>query len=84
LSYYTDGYIARYYTRAELAGLLERYGLKPRMVGPLGQTSELVPLPGKGVIGRFKYSLVSRLPEESTRWLLRKTGSFLFAIASKQ
>jgi 2-polyprenyl-3-methyl-5-hydroxy-6-metoxy-1,4-benzoquinol methylase len=84
LSYYTDGYIARYYTRTELADLLTQGGLEAKSVSPLGQTSELVPLPGKGWIGRLKYSLVARLPEGLTQRVLLKAGSFLFAVAVKR
>ena len=59
-------------------------GLEAKSVSPLGQSSELVPLPGKGWIGRLKYSLVARLPEGLTQRVLLKTGSFLFAVAVKR
>lgn len=83
LSYYTDGYIARYYTRASLGELLSNAGLEVKTVHPMGQSSEFVPLPGKGLIGRFKYSLVDRLPQGLTAKALLKTGSFLFGVAVK-
>jgi len=84
LSYYTDGYIARYYTRSELADLLAGSGLEAKSISPLGQSSEFVPLPGKGWMGHFKYSLVARLPQGLTQRALLKTGSFLFAVALKR
>jgi 2-polyprenyl-3-methyl-5-hydroxy-6-metoxy-1,4-benzoquinol methylase len=83
LSYYTDGYIARFYTRSDLQELLTRSGLRVRTVRPMGQTSELVPLPGKGAIGKMKYALVARLPQDLTVRALSRTGSFLFAVAYK-
>src|SRR5437879_5492275 len=63
LSYYTDGYLARFYTRAQLTKLIEDNGLRLESMSVLGQTSELVPLPGKGAIGRVKYALLARFPE---------------------
>jgi 2-polyprenyl-3-methyl-5-hydroxy-6-metoxy-1,4-benzoquinol methylase len=83
LSYYTDGYVARYYTRASLAELLCSGGLEVTDVYPMGQTSEFFPIPGKGVVGRVKYSLVARMPRDITARALLKTGSFLFGIARK-
>lgn len=81
--YYTDGYIARYYTRHELTQLINANGLKTESTSLLGQTSELLPLPGSGVIGRFKYALLPKLPAGLTERVLRSVGSFLFAVATK-
>jgi len=83
LSYYTDGYVARYFTPNELASLLATSGLAVKDIHPMGQTSELFPIPGKGIIGRLKYSLVARMPKDLTARALLKTGSFLFGIAGK-
>lgn len=83
LSFYTDGYVARFYTRKQLTRLIEENNLKTERVSVLGQTSELVPLPDKGMMGRFKYGLVGRIPPGLAEMLLRRTGSFLFAVARK-
>ena len=83
LSYYTDGYIARYYTRHELSHLINANGLKTESTSILGQTSELLPLPGAGITGRFKSALLQQLPKALTGRVLRSVGSFLFAVAIK-
>jgi 2-polyprenyl-3-methyl-5-hydroxy-6-metoxy-1,4-benzoquinol methylase len=83
LSFYTDGFIARYYTKASVASLVNENRLVVKKVSVLGQTSELLPLPGKGLLGRVKYSLLRRLPEGLVARLLQSTGSFLFTIATK-
>ena len=83
LSYYTDGYIARYYTRHELSELINANNLKTVSTSILGQTSELLPLPGAGITGRFKYALLPKLPKGFTERVLRSVGSFLFAVAFK-
>ena len=83
LSYYTDGYIARYYTRPELSQLINANNLNTVSTSILGQTSELLPLPGAGITGRFKYALLPKLPKGLTERVLRSVGSFLFAVAIK-
>jgi 2-polyprenyl-3-methyl-5-hydroxy-6-metoxy-1,4-benzoquinol methylase len=83
LSFYTDGYLARFYTSKQLTKLIEDNGLKTECVSVMGQTSELVPLPGKGSIGKLKYGLVAKIPAGLAEIALRNTGSFLFATASK-
>lgn len=83
LSYYTDGFIARFYDRSSLKRLLEDNGLRLVATSPLGQTSELLPIPGVGVVGRIKYGLVSKIPDSVAIPLLRRTGSFLFGVAVK-
>jgi hypothetical protein len=80
---YTDGYVARFYTRTQLASLIEDNGLNTERVSVLGQTSELLQLPGKGLIGRLKYGLVARILARLAESALRRTGSFLFAVARK-
>ena len=49
----------------------------------LGQKSELLPLPGKGVSGRVKYALLRILPDALAEAALSVAGYFLFAIAHK-
>jgi 2-polyprenyl-3-methyl-5-hydroxy-6-metoxy-1,4-benzoquinol methylase len=83
LSFYTDGYQARFYTRHELCELLTRSGFLRVETQVLGQKSELVPLPGNGVSGRVKYALLRVLPDGLSEGALSVAGYFLFAIACK-
>jgi 2-polyprenyl-3-methyl-5-hydroxy-6-metoxy-1,4-benzoquinol methylase len=84
LSYYSDGYIARFYTRPELSTVLLGCGFSTVTISVLGQKSELIPLPGKGVSGRLKSGLLSMFPDSVAEHILSKFGVFLFAIAMKQ
>jgi ubiquinone/menaquinone biosynthesis C-methylase UbiE len=83
LSFYTDGYLARFYTRRELRELLMSGGFSSVDTKVLGQKSELLPLPGKGAIGRLKYGLLRILPDALAESALSVAGYFLFAIARK-
>ncbi len=83
LSFYTDGYLARFYNRAELKNLVADNGLQVREISILGQTSELLPLPGKGKFAALKCSLVEKIPQHISEWALSAAGSFLFAVAYK-
>jgi 2-polyprenyl-3-methyl-5-hydroxy-6-metoxy-1,4-benzoquinol methylase len=83
LSFYTDGYLARFFTRSSLTKLITDNGLVVRAISVLGQKSELLPLPGTGVIGRLKYGLLSRIPDAFAKGMLSATGSFLFASAQR-
>ena len=83
LSYYTDGFIARFYDQRSLKRLLEDNDLRLVATSTLGQTSELLPLPGAGVVGRIKYGLVAKIPDTVAVPILRRTGSFLFGVAIK-
>ncbi len=83
LSFYTDGYVARFYTKRELRTLIEDNTLRIGSLSVLGQTSELLPLPGKGSLGQLKYNLLARFPAVVSERALRHIGSFLFAIARK-
>jgi len=82
LSYYTDGFIARFYDPKSLKRLLEANGLRMVSTTSLGQTSELVPLPGTGLTGSLKYGIVSKIPDSLATSVLTRTGSFLFAVAT--
>jgi len=83
LSFYTDGYLARFYTRRELRALLMRCGFSQIETQVLGQKSELLPLPGKGASGRLKRSLLRGLPDGLAERMLSVAGYFLFAIGRK-
>jgi 2-polyprenyl-3-methyl-5-hydroxy-6-metoxy-1,4-benzoquinol methylase len=84
LSFYTDGYLARFYTRRELRELLMRGGFSKVDTKVLGQNSELLPLPGKGMSGRIKYALLRIIPDAFAERALSLAGYFLFAIARKE
>ena len=83
LSFYTDGYMARFYTRHELRELLTHCGFSPVGICVLGQKSELIPLPGKGASGRLKQVLLRSLPDRLAERMLSVAGYFLFAAAQK-
>jgi 2-polyprenyl-3-methyl-5-hydroxy-6-metoxy-1,4-benzoquinol methylase len=83
LSTYTDGYMAHFYTRRELSELLMRCGFSKVDTKVMGQKSELLPLPGKGVSGRVKHALLRILPDWVAERTLSAAGYFLFAIARK-
>lgn len=82
-NYYTDGYIARFYTRSELSEMMLKCGLRTQDVRVLGQKSELLPLTGKGRIGRLKSALLKRFPDSVAELILARAGTFLFVIANK-
>jgi 2-polyprenyl-3-methyl-5-hydroxy-6-metoxy-1,4-benzoquinol methylase len=83
LSFYTDGYLARFYTRRELRDLLLRCGFARIETRILGQKSELLPLPGKGALGSLKRVLLRAIPDRVAEQVLSAAGYFLFAIAHK-
>jgi len=83
LSFYTDGYLARFYTRRELRDLLLHCGFSRIETRILGQKSELLPLPGKGALGSLKRVLLRMLPDALAERALSVAGYFLFAVAHK-
>jgi SAM-dependent methyltransferase len=83
LSFYTDGYLARFYTRRELRDLLLRCGFSRIETRILGQKSELLPLPGKGALGSLKRALLRMVPDALAERALSVAGYFLFAVAHK-
>ncbi len=83
LSFYTDGYLARFYRRSEILEMLRRGGFATVDTHVLGQKSELLPLPGRGATGRLKSALLAGIPDRLAEHLLSVVGSFLFAIARK-
>lgn len=82
LSAYTDGWIARYYTQGAFGALLSQCGFTGIETRVLGQTSELVPLPG-GAPMDLKGRIQARIPRPLTLAILARFGSFLFASAMK-
>ena len=83
LDAYTDGWIARHYTRSELSALMESAGFDRVATRLLGQRAELVPLPGRGRLGPLKSYLVARLPDAAVQAVAGRVGSYLFATATK-
>jgi 2-polyprenyl-3-methyl-5-hydroxy-6-metoxy-1,4-benzoquinol methylase len=83
LSSYSDGYLARFYSRKELSDLLQRCGFSRTETRVLGQKSELIPLPGKGLAGRLKQALLRAFPDALAEPVLSVAGYFLFGIAHK-
>jgi 2-polyprenyl-3-methyl-5-hydroxy-6-metoxy-1,4-benzoquinol methylase len=83
LSFYTDGYLARFYTRLELRELLLDSGFSRVETRILGQKSELLPLPGTGALGSLKRALLRIIPDRLAEQTLSVAGYFLFALAYK-
>jgi 2-polyprenyl-3-methyl-5-hydroxy-6-metoxy-1,4-benzoquinol methylase len=83
LSFYTDGYLARFYTRRELRALLMQCGFSAVDTQVLGQKSEVLPLPGNGASGRLKRILLRGLSDGFAERLLSVAGYFLFAVGHK-
>lgn len=83
LGFYTDGYLARFYTRRELRKLLLDHGFSRIATRSLGQKSELLPLPGKGALGALKRALLRFITDRLAEQALSVAGFFLFAVAYK-
>lgn len=80
---YSDGYSARFYYASEFANMLSRNGFAVKDVKIVGQTSELVPIPGNGVLGKIKYTVVPVIPDSLAETILSFVGGFLFVSAEK-
>jgi SAM-dependent methyltransferase len=77
MSYYADGYQARFYTAREFRDVLGEAGFRRARISLLGQKNELVPMPR----GRLKDRLVDLIPDTVARRILSRAGSFLFSQA---
>jgi SAM-dependent methyltransferase len=75
---YSDGVVARHFTRDELRGELSPWFDVDR-VEVMGQIGESVPLPG-----RLRRPIEGFLPQEPRRALLRRYGWFVFASGTKR
>lgn len=80
---YSDGYIARFYSSSEFGSMLTRTGFAIKEVRILGQKSELVPMPGYGVLGRIKYAVLPVIPNSLAESVLSYVGGFLFVTAER-
>jgi ubiquinone/menaquinone biosynthesis C-methylase UbiE len=83
LSHYTDGYIARYYSRTAMARMMKASGFTNVNTELLGQTSELIVVPGRGIFSLAKAWIQPRLPVKVVEAILTRVGSFLFVTARK-
>jgi len=82
-SFYSDGYIARFYTAAAFESMLRRTGFEIRDTRVLGQKSELFPIPGNGVLGTIKNAVVPLIPNSFAETVLSLVGGFLFVTVEK-
>jgi ubiquinone/menaquinone biosynthesis C-methylase UbiE len=83
LSHYSDGFLARHYTRRAFTELLQQAGFRGVHTRILGQRIELIPLPGRGPLGAMKRSLVRAVPDRMSTAVLSRLGWFLFATARR-
>ncbi len=82
LNYYSDGFVAKYYTRKELINLFTKHfnSVKVRVYG---QKNELVPIPSlHGKLEKFKSILSYRIPNSLAMKVLSVFGWFLFVTAN--
>ncbi len=79
LTRYSDGYVARHYTRASFSALMASAGLAEIDTRVLGQKVELLPIPGRGPLGTLKRRLLRSVPDGLAEALLSRWGWFLLA-----
>lgn len=75
---YSDGVIARHYTRRELTALLAPW-FEEVELQVMGQLGEAIPLPA-----RLRRPVEPLVPLRLRRWMLRRWGWFLFATARRR
>jgi 2-polyprenyl-3-methyl-5-hydroxy-6-metoxy-1,4-benzoquinol methylase len=80
---YSDGYSARFYSASEFGSMLKRNGFAIEDARVVGQKSELIPIPGNGILGRIKYRLVPAIPNSLAESILSLVGGFLFVTATR-
>jgi len=81
LNHYSDGYLARHFTAAQISGLLARCGMQTVDISVLGQRSELLPIPGRGPLRSLKAFVGDKVPARPARAFLARAGWFLFVTA---
>lgn len=83
LNYYSDGRVAKYYKRDEFKNLFEHdFDSIETLI--YGQKTDLVPIPGRGILGKFKTALVRTIPDPLASAILSQVGGFLFLTAKKR
>ena len=81
LNYYSDGLVARYFTRIEFNSLFDMY-FSSVETRTLGQKNELVVIPSfGGRLSNFKYRLAGLIPDFLSESILSLIGGFLFLVA---
>lgn len=83
MSFYADGYAARFYRRKEFAQLLREAGFATVTTHVAGQTTELFPWPGNRVGWKLKAALARSTPPRVTKSILSRAGMLLCAVATK-
>jgi len=83
LNHYADGYVAKHYTRKELQNMLTSEGFSDIQVSIIGQKSEVVPIPSRGVLRKLKPALLTMFPNSIAKFVLSFAGGMLFAVAKK-
>lgn len=74
---YTDGAVARHYTKREALALFSRFASARTRL--FGLKSELLPVPGS----RLKEAVLRRMPDPWAEFFLRRVGWFLWIEAKK-
>jgi len=74
---YSDGAIARHYTKQEIRSLFAKY-CRPLKIGIFGQMTELLPLPGF-----LREPLIKIAPMNLKEFILTRWGHFLFVTGIK-
>ena len=83
LSHYSDGYLARHFTRRDFRELLERVGFRGIATRVLGQRIEMLPFPGRSPLAAMKQRLLRAVPDTVATRVLSRVGWFLFATARR-
>jgi len=83
LNHYSDGLIAKFYTREELERLFDPYfDLIKTYI--FGQKNELVLIPGRGTLGKFKASLTHAIPDSWAFTILARVGGLIFLTSQRK
>lgn len=82
LNHYSDGYVARWYSRPDVTRLLREAGFRSTRVVVLGPKGELILLPRRwrGLAART----VAAIPDPAAEVVLSRVGSWLFGVATKR
>ena len=83
MSHYVDGFVARHYDERSFSDLITSCGFAEVRTTVLGQTIEMLPVPGAGPLGPAKQAATRVIPKGVTLRVLGRAGFFLFASAHK-
>jgi ubiquinone/menaquinone biosynthesis C-methylase UbiE len=76
---FTDGAMARYYTRSEWAALVSEF-FTVNSIAIYGSEAELVPLPG----GTLKSAIMRLIPDALSRFLTNRCGMGMFLVSTME